>query len=192
MRNANYCQEVSMSPRHRLRALQTFQLDPVNVAVLGRHEGLLWSQAHEDLQKRYLNEVDPARSVVLETFLDRCEGALLYYAFLNDGQTPDGTSDEDRLMNLFADDALLSYATNLEQVQQVTTWCDEQRLTYAVDQVRLGIRNQRIYHRVLSKPALKTQTSQSGVVFQKDEIIDVPLRKMVTLAKAIERAESYL
>lgn len=190
MSQLQYMQVVEVSLPETLNFLKAFRFEQNDFIESCKHEMDLWLKAEIELHD-YLNHTVPhiQRDHAWQKLLDVVEGAVRFYRQILTHGKLDSDASEDRNIVAFAREELHSYCTNEDQARRAAIWCADQGINYDIDSVTVGTRQ---YFRVLSKPILKTQTSKSGVVFRKNEIIDVPTRPIVTLAKALERGEQYL
>lgn len=176
-----------MSDLNTLYRLQTEGLEEADCVRFFAHEHQRWLKARDEFARMVQPPTsDPERAQKEEIVRHNIEIAISYYYHCIHKLPFDKT-----LLNLatrFVDSELVSYPIEAAVAYKTKEWAKEQGLHVYLDSVRVdGVE----YHRVLSKPWLRTQTSIAGVIFQRNEVIDIPHRPMQDFSKLMERAELY-
>lgn len=152
---------------------------------LAQHDKELWNRVYHHLINYGLAGIPVDKFSAFEKLIAIAKGAADFYLAFLENKNPIPHDD----LYVFAIDALKSYPRNEDEMQAVCKWASTQRLQVVCDQI---IADGNTYHRILSRSWIPTQTSVSGVVYRRSEVIDVPAREVVTLAKALERTDQLL
>lgn len=194
-----------------LYRLQTERLDPNKCRAFFENELAQWNHAREycDARKResiyeyVLKEHDHETAVNLQRWFMRQaipNKINLALNYIHDARARLSGVDQtftdysqypelQKLSNEFLSEEISSYPTTEEDARFVEKWADEQGLLYRTDVLTIDGEN---YYRILSTPVFKTQTSIAGVVFHRQEVIDIPYRKIPSVAKFIARVDDFV